>query len=684
VAPVRTIQAGQVIYGKFPSDYRGGGSRDFTHLGFTPGFCDERIINAIQWYLLGETPPRPAASTRRIFKVIGRGEGAVAALGELRPATYADAAGRMEQYVAHLLLFHADEFETEAGANPFYIFDQFRFVRDIHEAMAAVPGLAEPIEVSFEPRRDLGYEEALRWEQAAPGHLSALVRLALGAHELTHDTPPRGIALIGDIGHREATLCGLMALLVPEDRLACSFNTEAASGVSSPDAEWHLWACGAPGRLPTNRYTNVDVERMTVEDQTGLPAARPGPYGEWLLDQLDHGAGVEGILQGRTQAIRAARICSGETPFDAETWHSLQPVAEEVAGLEQVAEIVDQRVSHFAAQHMAPHAPNLARPDRVRGLLGARPVSERIALLGSPQAFVQQMLVGRLAAGGVMDLEEAAEWEALISALGMREHALPALFLAALPLRRGRDNHSEDSGSQRHSRTAFRQCLERASEGPGTPGWYYRECCRWLTSTGLVRPVDLFLPGKVETLLRVECVLEQLAADPQQLTQLTLTVCPEYRGNPPPPTPDAMALASERVLPLFANLSERQKSDILTFAGGLPDSVRYALDDGPAFLDTTPGPAAERPEGARRGHHRTGDRPGWRDRLTPSIAWLILILLVIICAIGLAVYGPPGQPPPGPAGTVQNAAPAAPGSGHPSPPQNARSEPGLKAAMPEP
>lgn len=676
---VRTIQAGQVIYGKFPPEYRGGGSRDFTHLGFTPGFCDERVIDAIQWYLLGETPPQPTAPTRRIFKVIGRGEGAVAALGELSPATYADAAGRTEQYVAHLLLLHADEFETQVGGNPFYLFDQFAFVADIQQAMALVPTLSEPIEVSFEPRRDLGCEEALRWERAPQGHLSALVRLALGADDLTNDTPPKGLALVGGSKHRETTLCGLMALLAPEDRLACSFNTEAAAGASSPDAEWQLWACGAPGRLPTGRYTNVDVEQMTVEDRTGLPAVHPGPYGEWLLAKLASDAGVEEILQGRTQAIRAARVCSGETPFDADTWHSLQPVAEEVASLERVAEIVDQRVIHFAARHMAPHAPNLAQPERVRGLVGARPASERLALLGSPQAFVQQMLVNRLAAGGIMDLDEAAEWEALINALGMREHAVPALFLAALLLRRGRDDRSEDSGRQRQ----FRECLERASEGPGAPEWYYRECCRWFTSTGLVRPVDIFLPGKVETLLRVECVVEQLAADPQQLTQLTLTICPEYRGDPPPPTPDAMALASERVLPLFANLSERQKSDIITFAGGLPDSVRYALDDGPGFLDTTPRRPAETSEGAPGKRGQTADKPGWRDRLTPSVAWLILILLAIICVIARVYYGPPGQPPPDPAGTVHNAAPAAPGGAPPSPAQSDQSGPGLDAETPE-
>jgi len=122
------LRAGQVVYGKLPPQYAAAGAHDFTNFGFTPGFCDERAINAIQWYLLGETPPRPDAERRRIFARVGRGAGSAAIMGELRPASFRDGAGRTEQYVAHFLMFDAEQFEREAGGNPFYVFDQFAFV----------------------------------------------------------------------------------------------------------------------------------------------------------------------------------------------------------------------------------------------------------------------------------------------------------------------------------------------------------------------------------------------------------------------------------------------------------------------------------------------------------------------------------------------------------------------------
>jgi len=525
--------------------------------------------------------------------------------------------------VAHFLMFDAEQFEREAGGNPFYVFDQFAFVQTIDEALAIRDTLGEPIDVCFEPARETGFDGALRWGQE-PGALRELIALALGAHELVSERPPRGVAIVGSLDEREQTLAGLMALLAPEQRLECSFNTEAVGGAATPDPDWQLWASGSPHPLPPHRYVNVDTSRLRVAS-AGRLTVRPGPYGEWLLKGLAEGVPVPDLLESRTRAVRAARVLQGEAALDHQTWDALSPEIDRISELQQVVDLVDRRTMEFAQLHIAPHAPGLAAEGRVRGLIHDADTRARVSMMTTPQAFTQQLLLLRLGVVGQMDEAEAKEWEAALHGLDMHGHGLPSLFLAGLRLRRAR---GEDRGGKSTELSealgGFHSTLMAEAGGPDAPKWLYRECCRGLSDVGLVRPSDLLVRGRASELLAIEHIRDRLAEDAKDLVLMTLAITPQYTGNRRPPTPDACALARPEMVALYRALPDEAKREILDYSGGLPETVRYALK----------GRAEQKVDGSQC----------ILDSLTPDRWWkvavLVLVVLGILAAISFAKYGP--------------------------------------------
>jgi len=569
------VTAGQLIYGPPPPGQANGTAVDTTVAACTPGFLDQQSINSIQWYLLGGTPPQ-GAPPRRVYAVIGSHERRFALIGEVRGVPYGGEA--TERLVAHFLLVDADEFEAQAGANPFYVFDHFHFARTDDEAKAVREALGRPTAVSFEPQPGPGHEAALRWGEE-PEALRSLVALALAAHEVTHSSPPRAIALVGSVESCEDTLRALMALLSPKERMEVSFSSGLAGGTLAAPLGWRLWARQSEETATDRRLVNVDTHARSVEGTWDRPM-RCGPYGRWLLERLKGTDAVPGVLADRTRALRAERVLLGEAELDRQTWDALSPAIDEIAEQPQALELVERRVVEFARIHIAPHAAGLVEDSRLRAVLKDRGVREQVAMMATPQAFCHHLLLSRLNLGGRMDEVEAREWETVANGLGLSQHGLPGLLLAALELRRARVQYGGDERSPwiADVRARFREMLLIVTDGPQVSRWLYRDCCRGLVSTGLAHPSDLYLPGRAGDLLSVDGVRDGLADDPDELVRLTLSIAPDYLGPARPVTPDAAVLSNPEVLALYEGLPNQHKREIIESCRGLPQSALLALE----------------------------------------------------------------------------------------------------------
>lgn len=519
---LRRIEVGQIIYGKYPRDYAHGGTHDFTPLAYTPDLLDEAVVNDIQLYLLGHTPPPPGAPTRRIFALVESRGAKLACVGELRPAEFPDVVGRTQQYLAHFLVMQQDEFLEQAGANPFYLFDNelmdFRFVQKIGEALDRLPEAQALRDVEFEAQREVGWDGLERWEgQDKRKDLRDLVRLALSARA-QHGAR---VVLLGDHDRREKTLAGLMALLSPEDRLHCTFNTDAGRVAQSPDGRYGVWASGMAQSPPAGGVARVDVDRCEVHVDEPARQVEAGPYGEWLLWRLGHSDGEkacsDAILEDRTAALQAVRIINGEqTDWDKAAWDALEPVIGEVAQLRAVQDSLYTRAIEAWLGNARKVAPGIAEDATVREWLrAAEPQAHSLVEAARGREALLPLLVkGRLAKGGRMSRDEARDWRRLVP--GTQDSTPPRLmciFAAGLDL-------FLSTGPERdRAAENLRAAIETADrdEPVGVP---YAHAVGMLLRCGLATLVEAYVPGRARDLVRTPEGRSSLVREPSLILSL--------------------------------------------------------------------------------------------------------------------------------------------------------------------
>lgn len=327
----RRITAGQYLYGKLRAEDSEHGREGFQVIACTPGCLAESQIAGISAHLLGPLPLE--GEPHRLFAVLGKGDARKVLVGQVSFARYRDSAGREDQFVAHLLIIDANDFESRLAGNPFYILDGgFAFASRIEDAIALREAAREPVELEVELARDLGSDDIEVWDETDATARTALARLAAcehWPHAVDDGGEPKPDAIraefVGTPGEVEETLRGIFALLSAETRMACTFNTGPARTTL---AEFGLWACGRRDRGPTQEHVaRVDCAARTVEE-VSLHASIPESYGLWLVDFTEAGASYGEVLRDRPDAVKAFRLIDGrgDDHYTASAWRIAEPV----------------------------------------------------------------------------------------------------------------------------------------------------------------------------------------------------------------------------------------------------------------------------------------------------------------------------------------------------------------------
>jgi len=299
---MKPIEAGQHIYANVEAEQSPQKLGGFQTLFHTQGFLTEAEVEELESHLVYFQPE--VNPVKRLFFRLSGGKVVV---GQIVSLAGADRLGRTGRYLAHSLVFSAEDF-TSAGLDPFQVFACFQFIATVEEAWRLSEGLSGNIGLA---RLELGQQqEAWDLKAAKPwprAELKKLVSIALRAPELAQER--KMVAFVGSPRSIEEALAAAFIGLPTSLRPACSFDTHFAG--CNP-VRLYYWAAGFFNRPVGGEFLVVEVEGKKVEVQEQRPET---PYERWLEAMLEAWK-LDFVVRHRDSAHR---LCSwlqghGEMP----------------------------------------------------------------------------------------------------------------------------------------------------------------------------------------------------------------------------------------------------------------------------------------------------------------------------------------------------------------------------------
>lgn len=263
------VWAWQHVYANVEKDQSPQGRGGFQTLFYSRQGLTAQEVEAIEARL--SYFPAQGNPEKRVFFTTERGNIVV---GQIVYLPEADSAGRGGRYLAHSLVFTAENFASISG-DPFQVFRAFGFATTVPQALAlgdTVTGDAPRVRVvlrdcpaDFEPAQDISFAE-----------LRKLVLLALRANQLAQER--RSLVVVGPPEAVTKTLAAAFSLVPTPLRPRCSFDTHFHK---CNFAAGYFWAVGLPEAPANPALIVVDGRSGQVLDHVEDTPANA--YERWAL-----------------------------------------------------------------------------------------------------------------------------------------------------------------------------------------------------------------------------------------------------------------------------------------------------------------------------------------------------------------------------------------------------------------
>lgn len=290
------VQAWQLIYSNVEKEQSPRGRGGFQTLFYSRAGLDPAEVEEMEARLL--YVPSEIEPVKRVFFHLSGGR---PVLAQIVPLEDPDQSGRRGRYLAHALVFAAEDWPVVA---PWPILRQFPFVTTVEGALAQgdfSTGDLAPAVVRFDPEPDLLAARA--W---SPRCLAPLARLALRAEALARERT--SVVFLGSPGQiaesLEAAFLALPAALWP----ACTFDTYfyRCNLVAT-----YYWAVGLADAAARPNLIRVGAAAHRVLDP--LPdAPEERAYETWAAAAIEAGD-LPLLAQSREAAFALCRWLEGQS-----------------------------------------------------------------------------------------------------------------------------------------------------------------------------------------------------------------------------------------------------------------------------------------------------------------------------------------------------------------------------------
>jgi len=280
-----TLKAWQHIYANVEVEQSPQRRRGFQTLFYTRSALTEAEVERMEsrlTYFSSDTNPR-----KLVFYRTDDGKIVVA---QCVPLIGEDRFGRGGRYIAHSLIFSLEQFER-IGNNPFVIFQCFRFITTVEEALSQgdfdTGGIGE---IEIETPSGMGAAVGIvgEWHEA---DLKQLAMSALMADRLSHERvgiqqiPTRSsLAFHGTAEEIEQAISTAFLFVPPPLRLRCSFDTYFhRCNINAT----YFWAVGFPAQTDLPNFIPIDANARRVLKEIDYPVETP--YQRWVLHSISSG-----------------------------------------------------------------------------------------------------------------------------------------------------------------------------------------------------------------------------------------------------------------------------------------------------------------------------------------------------------------------------------------------------------
>jgi len=279
-----TLKAWQHIYANVEVEQSPQRRRGFQTLFYTRSALTEAEIEKMESrlaYFSGERLSLSPSDTNPRKLVFYRTDNNNIAVGQCVPLTGEDRFGRGGRYIAHSLIFPPEQFER-IGNNPFAIFQHFRFITTVEEALSRGDVNTGDIgEVTLEAPSELNAEVGLveQWREAG---LKQLAMSALEAEQLSHERT--SLAFYGAAEEIEQAILTAFLFLPPPLRLLCSFDTYFhRCNINAT----YFWAVGFSTQATAPNFIPVDAGARRILKEIDYPVE--SPYQRWAFHAISSG-----------------------------------------------------------------------------------------------------------------------------------------------------------------------------------------------------------------------------------------------------------------------------------------------------------------------------------------------------------------------------------------------------------
>ena len=464
-----SVQAWQHIYSnveKERSPHRRGGFQTlfYTHAGLTEDEVEDMESRLLYF-------PSKVEPVKRLFFTTTSGKGVVAQIVFLpTPDQY----GRGGRYLAHSLVF-APETLAQIEADPFRVFHQFRFITSVDQALAQGDFAAGDIPVVILDLPAGSSDEVAAAGGWSESELKKLALLALRANRQAHER--QAITVTGVPAQIEQALAAAFLAVPTSQRPICAFDTYfyRCNLVAT-----YFWAVGLPEPPVSIKFAHVDGATRQVR---GELASQPDTaYERWVMQvietgrladlacQRNHAFALGEWLDGRMYDLSLLNAAPNEL-IAAMFKVSSSSVQAQLRS--QVRKKLPPALVDRAAQRVYQQSSELTLYRQLRQGFELSQLLESLYESYAEQEFVQP---------------PRAEIKALEEVLAQTHHSLLNLFVVYWAKRK-------------HLPKALAQVAESD----------YRRFGQIALKQGLLKPVDLFAPGRSDIFL--DLYLDQQKVD---------------------------------------------------------------------------------------------------------------------------------------------------------------------------
>lgn len=268
------IAAGQHLYGYLEPAESPRGVGGFQTLCYTADYLSIDEVDELESRLLYH--PSEHAPLKRLFFTLSAGKVIIA---QITPVSRTDAAGRGGQYIAHSLVL-GDEEITKLDADPFLVFNRFRFIETVEEALRHVKYAADGMNAARIPLSPSPLPTPAKSPEALPFEMvQSFASLGFQAERLSQEG--KMIAVVGTPSEVERTLQAVWFTLPIPLRRRCSFDTHF---LGCNPVYLRYWAVGLPEHPTSPYYIVYDAKQnQFVSPISVKPDAA---YERWLYERL--------------------------------------------------------------------------------------------------------------------------------------------------------------------------------------------------------------------------------------------------------------------------------------------------------------------------------------------------------------------------------------------------------------